>query len=101
MTDQSKSTPDLAKVLVEQNVISAAQIQLALADKEVTGMSLEEILLARGWITEQALDTIAPWLKKKPEQSATTTFPPGPRTYENSLREYKRLMEKILGTSWD
>ena len=102
MTDESKSKPDLGQILIDQNIISASQIQLAQADKEVTGMTLEEILLARGWISEQTLYTIAPWLKAKPEDDAVTRFRTGlPRSYDESLREYKRLMEKILGTSWD
>jgi hypothetical protein len=100
MTHESDK-PDLAKVLIDQNIVSAAQMQLALADKEVTGMTLEEILLARGWISEQTLDAVAPWLRKETEDQAITKFPPGQRTYDQSLKEYKKLMERILGTSWD
>lgn len=101
MTEESDNKPDLARVLIDQNIISAAQMQLALADKEVTGMTLEEILLARGWITEKTLDSVAPWLRKPDEEETVSKFPPGQRTYEQSLKEYKKLMEKILGTSWD
>jgi hypothetical protein len=101
MTDDSKSKPDLAQILVDQNIISAAQVQLALADKEVTGMPLEEILIVRGWITQDTLDRVAPWLKNQTEEPTVARFQTGQRTYDNSLKEYKRLMERILGTPWD
>ncbi|MBX9686706.1 MAG: hypothetical protein K2X27_08390 [Candidatus Obscuribacterales bacterium] len=53
----------LAEVLVANNLVSQAQIELAVADQDIHGLPLQEILLVRGWITEEKLYEVAPWLK--------------------------------------
>jgi hypothetical protein len=57
---------ELLKLLVEQKIISAPQADIARADVGVTGMSLDEVLVARRWVTEEKLYTLAPWLKQQP-----------------------------------
>ncbi len=64
---------ELLKLLVEQKIISAPQVDIALADAEVTGMPLDEVLLARRWVTEEKLYTLAPWLRQPLGASAGQT----------------------------
>ena len=53
----------LSEVLVKQGIISDAQMELAMADREINDLPLEEVLLARGWIREDVLYNAAPWLR--------------------------------------
>lgn len=62
MTD-SEQEPNLADVLLDKELISLAQLELAIADQAINDIPLEEILLVRGWITEHKLYEVAPWLK--------------------------------------
>ncbi|MBD2095946.1 hypothetical protein H6F90_12385 [Trichocoleus sp. FACHB-591] len=50
-------TPEnlLMKRLVEAELITASQRDTALRDQQITGMQLSEVLVARGWITEEKL----------------------------------------------
>lgn len=61
-TDQTEAK-SLAEILVDNNLLSVAQIELAIADQEINDIPLEEILLYRGWMTQEKLYEIAPWLK--------------------------------------
>jgi hypothetical protein len=92
---------DLARQLVELNFLSAAQAQLALADQEVTGMSFEEVLLARHWVDPATLEKLAPWLNEAPAEEPSALTAPASDDYEQNLQHYRRLIEKILGTSWE
>jgi len=92
---------DLARQLVEQNLLSAAQAQLALADQEVTGMTFEEVLLARHWVDRDTLEKLAPWLTEAPPGDLSALSSPASDDYEQNLQRYRRLIEKILGTSWE
>ncbi len=101
-SEKSPGQGDLVEILIGKQVISSAQAQLARADQEVTGMTMDEVLLARGWVSQSQLEEFAPWLAKQPAKSKNTAeLPSGEATYQDSLREYRRLMEKILGTGWD
>jgi hypothetical protein len=91
----------LLDILQEKKIISAAQAQLALADQEVTGLNLEDIVIARGWINEEDLAKIAPPQKSPATASNTVQFQPGGRSYDQNLKEYRKLLEKILDTPWD
>jgi hypothetical protein len=90
----------LIQKLLEANVLSPAQAQLVLADQEVTGMSVEEVVLARGWVTEAKLDEIAPG-RKKPDQQNSLRVSAGSKNYQQNFKQYRSLMERILGISWD
>ncbi len=105
MTENSNEKDlKLIQVLIDQKLISAAQAELAKSDREVTGMTLGEVLLARRWVNEETLDRIAPWLKdlrggapgvvtaaehKDDETHADTG-------YQQNLKRYRQLMHKIL-----
>lgn len=92
---------NLLQILLEQKVLSSAQAQLLLADQEVTGMTLDEVLIARGWVTVEQLDEIAPW-RKQPENSAgTLRVKASSKNYQQNFKQYRALMERILGISWD
>lgn len=68
--DQPDAKIDLAKILLENNLLSQAQIDLAVSDQKCNDLPLEEILLVRGWITEDKLYGVAPWLKPGSKQQA-------------------------------
>jgi len=53
---------DLIKVLLAEGVISQAQADLAARDAENMSMGLDDVLLARRWVTEETLQRLAPWL---------------------------------------
>lgn len=91
----------LLQTLLDNKVISPAQGQLLLADQEVTGMTLDEVILARGWITESKLDEIAPWRKQAPKPENVLRVTAGSKNYQQNFKQYRALMEKILGVSWD
>lgn len=60
--DRQKKTEYLAELLVQNNLLSPAQIELALTDVEIQDLSLEEVLFLRGWVKEEAVYALAPWL---------------------------------------
>lgn len=91
----------LLAILLEQKLISPAQAQLLLADQEVTGMTVDEVVLARGWITEEKLDEIAPWRKEPVESKDVLHVSAGSKEYQHNFDQYRALMESILGMSWD
>lgn len=80
-------------------------------------MTIAEVLMARGWVKQETLDRVAPWLNEttiaKPTsqtaqtaphqaKSATKTEPQtvnpghGESDYEHNLLVYRQLMHKIL-----
>jgi hypothetical protein len=92
---------NLLTALLDAKVISPAQAQLLLADQEVTGMSIDEVLLARGWINEAKLDEVAPWRKKPEASEDQLRISAGSKNYQANFKQYRTLMERILGVSWD
>jgi hypothetical protein len=64
MTDAiDKSKEAIAKVLVENNVLSQAQVDLAYMDMDIQDLPFEEVLYMRGWLTQEKLYELAPFLK--------------------------------------
>lgn len=99
--DKAALRQELARKLIEQNIVSAAQVKLALADEEVSGMTFEEVLLARRWVDEATLERLAPWVKSASQGSVEDIVATVSDDYNENLKQYRSLMEKILGTSWD
>lgn len=62
---QGESEKDLLAILVAAQIISEAQAELARFDSNERGMTLEEVLLARRWVSEEQLKDHAPWLFNK------------------------------------
>lgn len=93
---------DLLRALVDGNIISQAQANLVATDHEATGMNVEDILLARRWVTEELLDVHAPWLKTDHAPTPNASSEPesnSNRSYEENLRRYRQLLAEILGES--
>ncbi|MBD1865115.1 MULTISPECIES: hypothetical protein [Trichocoleus] len=56
LPSESESSQNLlTERLIEAGLISASQRDIALRDQQITGMQLSEVLIARGWITEEKL----------------------------------------------
>lgn len=79
----------LGSYLVEAGLLTQAHIDVALADQQVTGARLGEIIVTRGWIKEQTIE----YLMDKvilPERGAVTKEPsPEQAAYENSYHVVK------------
>ncbi|MCA9801150.1 MAG: hypothetical protein KC777_04150 [Cyanobacteria bacterium HKST-UBA02] len=93
MNDKNKDR-DLIKALTEAGAISRAQADLVCQDHEVTGMPLEDILIARGWVDETALKKHAPWLFESIGEDGAVA-----RSYQDNLKRYRAIMAEILGES--
>ncbi len=105
----SDSGQELLKALLAAQIISQAQADLAEQDSQNMSMSLDEVLLARRWVSEEALKEHAPWLFTSSEtasQVKSSENNSGPVVTENSgssddygtnLARYRSLMRDILG----
>ncbi|GEM_PF-429299 len=91
----------LLQILLAEQIVSPAQAQLLMADHEVTGMTVDELVLARGWVSEQKLDQIAPWRKEPVDKSKSLRVSAGSKNYQQNFKQYRTLLERILGVSWD
>lgn len=69
-SENASNARNLADLLREHQVLSGAQLELALNDQEINDLPLEEILLVRGWISEDKLYEVAPWLKPGSKEKA-------------------------------
>jgi hypothetical protein len=69
----------LGNYLIEAELLTPAQIEVALADQKVTGARLGEILATRGWIKQGTIEYI---MRKviAPERKQTTPPAPAPQT---------------------
>lgn len=52
---QSTSLTTLIHYLLDKKLISSVQIEVAQYDSNASGLSLEEVLLARGWVTQEVI----------------------------------------------
>jgi hypothetical protein len=95
--------PGLAQLLIDSKLISEAQADLAVADQEITGLSFDEVLLLRGWVDKETLFRVAPWLNAptNPASDILELSTSIGTTYQENLKVYRRLIEKILGKGWD
>jgi tetratricopeptide (TPR) repeat protein len=48
----------LGECLLESGLINASQVAVALCDQEVTGLRFGEIIAARGWVSEEVIETL-------------------------------------------
>lgn len=98
-----RGRPGLAQLLIDQKLISEAQADLAVADQEITGLSFDEVLLLRGWLDRDTLYKVAPWLNapQNPTNEILELSTSIGSTYQENLKVYRRLIEKILGKGWD
>lgn len=85
---------NLLEILVSDGLISAAQAELVKQDSQNTGMSLDEILVARGWVKEEALEQY-----NRNRSKVKTTVPASELGYEDHLKKYRFILADILGES--
>lgn len=112
MQTPDKNEKDLLQVLIEAQIISQAQAQLAQSDSENMSMTIDEVLLARGWLDAPTLRKHAPWLFAKKESDSDSAEvnsamrKSGPLQitdtqgssddYGTNLARYRALMRDIL-----
>lgn len=103
---------NLLQVLIDAQIISQAQAQLAQSDSENMSMTIDEVLLARGWLDAPTLRKHAPWLFAKRESTAEsgevniamrksgplqiTDTQGSSDDYGTNLARYRALMRDIL-----
>lgn len=97
--NQDVRAGELLSALVEGKVISRAQADVVENDHASTGMTVEDILVARGWIKEEHLATYAPWLAGGESGNSTGSDAKPSRTFEENLKKYRSLLAEILGES--
>lgn len=85
---------NLLEILVSDGLISAAQAELVKQDSQNTGMNLDEILIARGWVKEEALERY-----NRNRSKVKTTIPATELGYEDHLKKYRFILADILGES--
>ena len=91
---------ELLRALLENKVISKAQADLVVTDHEATGMNIEDILLARRWVSEEILGRHAPWILNASESGSHASHDVGSAaSYEENLKKYRLLLAEILGES--
>ncbi|NJK29407.1 MAG: hypothetical protein HC940_04245 [Acaryochloris sp. SU_5_25] len=66
----------LGNYLMEAGLLTTAQLEVALADQQITGMRLGEVLVRRGWIKEETIEylmekVILPERSSSPDQSSS------------------------------
>ncbi|HEY9785638.1 MAG TPA: hypothetical protein V6D17_09575 [Candidatus Obscuribacterales bacterium] len=89
--DQDK---ELLKILVERKIISEYQAQVASSDHEAMGISVADALMAHGWIKEESLKEVAPWLHAVDESKPAAGED---ATYNENLKRYRQIMSDVLG----
>lgn len=112
-TEREEKIAELIKKLLEQKFISAPQAEIAKSDAEVTGMGIDEVLIARRWVQEETIARLVPGLYAKStdagkESASAAAEPPvdnrasdwqSSDDFEDNLQKYRDLMETILGES--
>lgn len=89
----------LLQVLIEAQIISQAQAQLAQSDSENMGMTIDEVLLARGWLDKPILEKYAPWLFSK---STDTTGDAAKNRNSSQIRQSSQIrLSDTVGSSDD
>lgn len=68
-------------------------------DHAATGMAIEDILVARGWVKEEQLSAYAPWLADSGESQSSSSDAKPSRTFEENLKKYRSLLAEMLGES--
>jgi hypothetical protein len=97
--NQDGRAAELLSALVEGKVISGAQANVVENDHASTGMAIEDILIARGWVKEEQLATYAPWLAESENNQKGASGAKPSRTFEENLKKYRSLLAEMLGES--
>ncbi|NJN23375.1 MAG: hypothetical protein HC810_01870 [Acaryochloridaceae cyanobacterium RL_2_7] len=81
----------LGSYLVEAGLLSPAQIEVALADQQLNGVRLGEVLVRRGWIKEE---TVEYFMRKVVEPERHATGKQAEAYLESSRNLVKTLIQK-------
>ncbi|MBX9939818.1 MAG: hypothetical protein K2Y32_11220 [Candidatus Obscuribacterales bacterium] len=112
--EKSDSEPgsDLLQAVLARSFISQAQADLVKRDSENTGMSIEEVLLARRWITEEQLSELQGGQKNSEASNAAAATKKqvvdrvsggiiqmggSSDDYGENLARYRSIMRDVLG----
>lgn len=87
---------DLLKALVSKGLLSQAQADLVEADCSATGMPVNEILIARGWVEEATIDELMPTATETDKKKTNSV---SGASYDENLKGYRSLLGEILGES--
>jgi hypothetical protein len=94
-SEQDNRAESLLKALIEKQVITAAQAEVARYDSVSQGVTPWDSLRIRGWVNETVLIEHAPWLGKSKEDTQPTAI--NADSYEENLKRYEELMREMLG----
>lgn len=94
---EKSSDKNLLEILVKKSLLSEAQRDLVESDAASTGMPVDEILLARGWVKETVLDELKPSPQEESKPATKTTAQE--LSYEENLKNYRGILGEILGES--
>jgi hypothetical protein len=89
---------DLLQLLVDKEIISAAQAAVARGDMERTCLSPQEVLLIRKWVSEEVLSSIAPPPGEPAKPSIQSEKENAEKIYRRNLERYRQIMAEILNT---
>jgi len=98
-------------LLVEKQVITPAQAELARSQAVATGVSPRDFLAKNGWVTEAVLREVAPWAyrdqparsdKQKHDtvetnESLLANTSGSSDDYDKNLARYRAILKDILG----
>ncbi len=86
---------DFLQLLVDKEIISAAQAAVARGDMERTALSPQEVLLIRKWVSEEVLSALTP-SPVEPAHSIQSEKENAEKIYRKNLEKYKEIMAEIL-----
>jgi len=87
---------DFLQLLVDKEIISAAQAAVARGDMERTSLSPQEVLLIRKWVSEEILSTISPPPNEPGTPSIQNEKENAEKIYRRNLEKYRQIMAEIL-----
>ncbi len=87
----------LGNYLMEAGLLTSAQIEVALADQQITGMRLGEVLVRRGWVKEETIE----YLMQKVILPERTSSPDQSSSYLELSRKLLKTLMSQAGTSAD
>lgn len=87
----------LGNYLMEAGLLTTAQIEVALADQQITGMRLGEVLVRRGWVKEETIE----YLMQKVILPERTSSQDQSSSYLELSRKLLKTLMSQAGTSAD
>lgn len=89
---------DILQLLVDKEIISAAQAAVARADIAATCLSPQEVLLTRKWVSEEILSSLAPPPGEAAVANIQNEKENAEKIYRRNLERYREIMAEILSS---